>query len=332
MDIMKYDVNQKSLLEFPYSLENKATSGTNNREKEVEVIINGLKEYLGVDELLDHEIWKYINRLRLCCKQFLTLTCDNGCGKYKVGIGCNLAVCPVCGKKQYKRFISKYKDNFRSWRNPKHLTLTLKNLDKITIEDYKTLSYWWKRLRQELKRHGDKHNVKYEFTYGIWAFHNHNYGRGYHLHLHIVFDGTRIPQRLISRLWERITKGSKIVEIHEIITTKQLSKAIQYVGNYVVKGGGSEATVHTLLEMFFASRNVRKYNTFGKLRVEMKRAKLTSICPFCGAVMVFDGIFMKFELEFTRKPFFKPIFKLRAQPETQLNINHFTSTNNADTA
>jgi hypothetical protein len=64
---------------------------------------------------------------------------------------------------------------------------------------------------------------------------------GWHVHVHVLMEGSYFPKEWLSKLWENVTRDSKIVDIRQ----PQNEDAAMYCAKYAAKGWSSETTMKT---------------------------------------------------------------------------------------
>jgi len=130
-------------------------------------------------------------------------------GEVKVmSSACRLRWCSLCSSTR-RAYITR---NISAWiqaaRYPKFLTLTLKHSDAPLSHQIDSLYGYFRKLRKAKL-------FKDHVPGGIWFFQikrtkNTNQ---WHPHLHCIIEGDYVSHGKLSRLWDRITHGSKIVDI-----------------------------------------------------------------------------------------------------------------------
>lgn len=148
---------------------------------------------------------------------FLTLHCSH-CGKpLKVQLGCGDRTCPTCRKKWFGYHFKTLLTIVGRWKSVYFLTLTIKNIpdnqwDRYNVEELRDS---FSKLRRRFK----------SIAGGFYVVQATNRGKGWHLHLHVLFDGSYISQKALSKAWLEIT-GSYIVGIELVQDPK---KAVHYL-------------------------------------------------------------------------------------------------------
>ncbi len=223
-----------------------------------------------ITALNNKHLYDYAERLSNCSVSYYYLQCDACSTKIMRKFYCGLPICPICQEKKSKGFLKAYEPYVKTFKHPKFMTLTLKNIKNISPDDFKRFSKHFLALKKHLKSWG------FKFDKGIRVLEVTEKGKGYHLHYHLLYDGSYIPQRFLSGVWGRITGGSFIVDIR---VARSIQLGFNYLSKYVnkVPSMGVSETV----DYFIASKNVRVVQTFGT-RFKISKAKFKLICPVCG--------------------------------------------------
>ena len=100
--------------------------------------------------------------------------------------------------------------------------------------------------------------------------------KGFHVHAHILYDGSYIPQKLLSKLWLEVTKNSQIVDIRML---RHVKGTLKYLSKYVSKGQSINSS-EALFQYFIATKHIRMVQTFGKNFV-ITKLKYKKECPNC---------------------------------------------------
>lgn len=115
------------------------------------------------------------------CGSPLRLTCVC-CGNGRlVEARCKKRWCPVCARVISAKRVAKYEGAVASMQWPIFVTLTLKNLKRITVADVKAVRRAFRKMRQRVW--WDRSVVG-----GIASVEVTNIGNGWHLHVHAIVD------------------------------------------------------------------------------------------------------------------------------------------------
>jgi len=210
---------------------------------------------------------------------FLTLNCSHCGHPLKVRLGCGDRTCPTCRKKWFGYHFGTILEIVSKWKAVYFMTLTLRN-----IPDRE----WSKDHVREFRANFGKLRRRFKTILGgFYCVQTTNYGKGWHLHLHVLFDGTFIPQKLLSATWLKITGGSWIVGI-ELVSDRR--KAVGYLlRDFLqapkIRPEDSEA----FNSVFHGSRLIQP---FGKYR-NTRFPRVPFVCPVCGYVewILLDTLF-----------------------------------------
>lgn len=212
------------------------------------------------------------------CRQIAWFVRDNETGRVHVqSNSCRLRWCPFCAKAKQAYMMHAISE----WSEPKHnirfVTLTLKHTSEPLSGQIDRLYSAFKLMRR------DK-DFKKLIASGIWFFQvklNKDLTE-WHPHLHILVTGQYIPKRLLSGIWYRCTKSSKIVDI-AYVHNKQA--VIRYVARYCARPSNlSEMPDEFTIDVFDALHHRRLCGSWGcgkelKLSIpkDIPRGRFTSL-------------------------------------------------------
>ena len=254
---------------------------------------------------------KLIANFDCCGKTYAHFVCADH-GKFSSAMGCDLPFCPECATKRYHRFLGRYRKVMKNWKNPKMLTLTKKNTLTLTNADFKKFGANWAMFKRYIKRYNacklggivNYNKEKITFDQGVRVFEvtYHKIGEerydkrsgkcigiynesnaGFHLHMHILYEGSFAKQNVLSRIWQKVTKDSMVVDIRAV-KVKSLKSVVRYIGSYMAKGN-SFSNYDGLMDVYVAMRQVRIIASFGKMRVKLE--KFVVVCPICNVKLVY---------------------------------------------
>ncbi len=138
--------------------------------------------------------------------------------------GCKLRWCPLCADGT-RAFITRQVLDWLSHQpQPKFLTLTLKHSAAPLSHQVDSLYNFFRQLKKSsLWR---KHVCG-----GIWFFQVKlsDQDSCWHPHLHLLLNSSYIQQKSLSVLWNKITRGSPVVDIRVV---RDAQKAAEYVARY----------------------------------------------------------------------------------------------------
>ncbi len=224
---------------------------------------------------------KVAERIENCGKNEFYLQCLN-CESYtKNKQYCKNKLCHECMKMRSIKFMELFTPYLESFGKIKFLTLTTKNLQAITKSDYRHLTLYFNSFTKRLRRLG------YKFNKGIIVKETTEKGNGFHLHMHILYDGSYIPQAELSKIWNEVTKDSKIV--HILQWRGNAEGAIKYLSKYVTKGHTIFSS-DALVDYFVSTKHIRMIQTFGENFIVSKIIH-RKVCQSCNSIewrFIFD--------------------------------------------
>lgn len=198
---------------------------------------------------------------------FLTLVCSH-CGRpLKVRLSCGDRTCPTCRAKWFGYHFKPILEVVTKWKSVYFMTLTLRNIPDSAFGRYdvKGLRESFGKLRKRFK----------EIAGGFYVVQVTNNGKGWHLHLHVLFDGSFIAQKALSKAWAEITKGSYIVGIEQV---RDRREAVRYLlKDFLQSPKIRPEDRESFNGVFKGSRLVQPFGDYRntKFRVPYK-------CPDCG--------------------------------------------------
>ena len=197
-------------------------------------------------------------RLSDCCR-YPVLYGRESTGELKIAPHrCRSRLCPVCGPIRANSIKERLTECVRTMDGPKFLTLTLQSSEDPLRQQIQKLTRCFGELRRnKLWKQSYKGGV-----YAIEVTLNQKTGR-WHPHLHAIVDGTWCPHAWLSGTWERITAGSKIVDIR---ACHSIRDAVKYLCNYVSKSqDASHVPTPRIGEWADGMHGLRLASTFGAL-------------------------------------------------------------------
>lgn len=172
---------------------------------------------------------------------------------------CGLRWCPLCEKTRRLVIINSVLAWIEPLQHPKFMTLTLKHSESPLSVQISSLYGFFKELRR--RPFWQKHvkngywffQVKVSETDGL-----------FHPHLHIIFTGRFTPHDELSAEWNKVTHGSKIVDVRAV---KDKKKAAEYVARYAACPCDLSKMHHDVaVEVVSALHNRRICGAFGSAR------------------------------------------------------------------
>lgn len=180
---------------------------------------------------------------------------------------CKLRWCPLCSKKKSWFIVESLKPWTSSVSNLKFLTLTLKHSDAPLSQQVTNLYQYFQKFR---KLKFLKDNVKG----GVWFFQikkSETSGQ-WHPHLHCLVEANYMDRERLSRLWQRTTLGSMVIDIRKAGDTARIA---EYVGRYSARPSTlAELSVRDRVEVVASLHGRRLVGTWGTARdINMKMEK-----------------------------------------------------------
>lgn len=184
---------------------------------------------------------------------------------------CRLRWCSLCSDARRGYITHQVAEWLNGEQYPKFLTVTLKHSNAPLAHQIKYLYAGFKKFRQaKLMKDGVKG--------GVWFFQikRSKESGQWHPHIHCVISGAYLPQGKLSRLWCKITGGSKVVDIRPI---RDLEKGAAEVARYA----STPADLTTLpaddyVELFDSLKGRRACGTWGTARkVSLRQPKAEEV-------------------------------------------------------
>ena len=168
---------------------------------------------------------------------------------------CDRFYCPECQPKLAKRRAASVAWWTVEVSQPKHVVLTVQNVEPLTRGHVDELKKWFTRLRHR--------KFCRNWRGGFYSVEVTNEGRGWHLHLHVLVDSRWIDAGELARQWCSVTNGmGKIVKVKDCRRADYLAE----VTKYAVKGSELAAWTPSQIAMFIhAFDGARTFGVFGSL-------------------------------------------------------------------
>jgi hypothetical protein len=176
---------------------------------------------------------------------------------------CDVKWCPICAEKLARE----RRESVEWWthqiKQPKHVVLTMRNTDTLTVETVQRFKNAFARLRRR--------KFAQNWNGGFYSLEVTNESRGWHLHLHTLIDARWIDGGELARQWaECIGQDIAIVAVKDCRGDSYLKE----VTKYAVKGSDFAAwSSPDIIAFVEAFENVRTFGVFGslyKVRTEWK--------------------------------------------------------------
>lgn len=191
-------------------------------------------------------------------------------GEVKVfSSACRLRWCSICANARRGFITHQVSDWIKKASYPKFLTVTLKHSDAPLAHQITSLYNYYRKFRLS-KFFRDS------VPGGIWFFQikrSKNTGQ-WHPHIHCVIEGKYMRQSKLSKLWEQITYGSKVVDIRPV---RNLDKGAAEVARYA--STPADLTTNNpddYVELFNSLHHRRSCGTWGTAKgVSLRQPKAT---------------------------------------------------------
>lgn len=230
--------------------------------------------YEQVDELNSETIlgFSYLSKPSLAsrfssCRQEAVFVRHDETGEVQVrSKHCGLKWCPLCSASRQAWISGECERWFVKVPTPRLVTLTLRHTDALLADQVHDIYDYFRKFRK-------RKFFRSKTRGGVWFFHikkSQTDGR-WHPHLHMLVDSDFLEHKEISKLWAKITGGSKIVHI-KAVTNPQNS--VKHAARYSAEPCDlSKHTVIDSLEVFYALHGKRICGTWGSARMISFRPK-----------------------------------------------------------
>jgi hypothetical protein len=190
------------------------------------------------------------------CHSIFTVAVCSGCNHVqKFPNRCDQFFCPEC----QPRLSQDRKKAVEWWTHevhqPKHVTLTVKNVADMTKAHVLEFRSWFSKLRRS--------KFARNWNGGFYSLEVTNEGNGWHLHLHALVDAGWIDSIQLSQEWSRVTGGmGRIVKVKDARGQNYLAEVTKYAVKGVALAAWSGQNISRFIEAF---RGVRTFGVFGSL-------------------------------------------------------------------
>jgi hypothetical protein len=194
------------------------------------------------------------------CHSRETISICGSCRKVvKFWNRCDIFFCPQCAPRLAKKRLEGLMWFVEKMCQPKHMVLTMKNVDALT-------SGYVADAKKKLARFRRK-KIFAGARSGLWAMEITNKEKGWHLHFHLVVDIPWIDVRELSREWSSTCgDGSKIVWIEDARRGTLRQNLPRYVTKYAGKGfRPQDWSAEKFCEFVSAVKGGRTFGVFGEL-------------------------------------------------------------------
>lgn len=167
--------------------------------------------------------------------------------------------CPICQKTRIYSISQSVLSWLEKTKEPKFITFTLKHSDATLKHQLDSLYDYFRKIRR-------RKLLARTVAGGFWFFQivQSKTDGLFHPHIHCLVDSKFIPQRQLSRLWQQITHGSKIVDIRSVRSAKH---AADYVARYATQPCNlSDLNIVAACTVVNAMKHLRTCGAWGSAR------------------------------------------------------------------
>lgn len=187
-----------------------------------------------------------------------------GCGKLThVSNHCDSRWCAAC----QPTLTRKRQEGLEWWTKtisqPKHVVLTVRNVNDLTPEYIRWFKDSWGRLRRS--------QFAKDWRGGIYSLEVTNEGRGWHLHLHALIDADWIDSKELARNWSKLVgQDFSIVKVKDARRGDYLNEVAKYAvkGSDLARWSGEE--IAQFVDAFEGSRTFGIFGSCYGKREEWK--------------------------------------------------------------
>lgn len=190
------------------------------------------------------------------CHTIYTVCQCSACGTVKKFPNrCDLFYCAEC----QPRLAADRRKAVEWWTHeitqPKHVTLTVKNLPDMNKFHVREFRKWFTNLRRS--------KFARNWIGGFYSLEVTQEGRGWHLHLHALINARYIDKYDLSSNWERVTNGmGRIVDVRDARGSDYLRECLKYNVKGVQLAAWTGEQIATFIDAF---TGVRTFGVFGAL-------------------------------------------------------------------
>jgi len=190
------------------------------------------------------------------CHTRYTIALCGDCGRVsKYPNRCDTFYCPQCA-----HHLQNERARQVGWwaalvKQPKHLTLTIRNIPDLTKAHVTEFRTYFTRLRRR--------TFARNWRGGFYRMEVTNENRGWHLHLHALIDADWIDLNQLKSEWRSITNGlGYIVDVRDARADSYLQKVTRYVVKGAELAAWDPSTIQTFIRAFTGTRT---FGVFGEL-------------------------------------------------------------------
>ena len=185
------------------------------------------------------------------CHSYYTVATCNDCGRVaKFPNRCDLFYCPECNHS-----LTAHRTAQVSWwvatiKQPKHICLTVKNIQNLTAEHITELRGWFTKLRHRKFARGWKG--------GFYSIQITKSATGWHPHIHALVEAKWIDHAALNENWSSVTKGAgQVTCVRDCRDKGYLRRITSYVAR------GSELAAWQPSEIKDCIKAFQGHRTFG---------------------------------------------------------------------
>ena len=194
-------------------------------------------------------------KLEQCHTRYTVAVCQACHTVEKFPNRCDNFFCPECQPRLSNDRRKAVEWWVREVHQPKHVVLTVVNIQDLTKFHITELRRWFTNLRRS--------KFCRNWNGGFYALEVTNEGRGWHLHIHALVDAKWIDAMQLSEQWQRSTNGlGRIVKVRDARGCDYLNEVTKYVVKGVQLASFNAHDIATFIDSF---TGVRTFGVFGSL-------------------------------------------------------------------
>jgi hypothetical protein len=228
------------------------------------------------------------NRLDDCHKHTTYKRC-RGCNKVTTFANrCDLLICPTCQPRIARSRLESVSWWAEKFMQPKHVVLTVRNVNDLTTAKVKFLKKKLSALRRskfaltkstrsrglrELVnlrkqrraplRTTDLRVTSYPWLGGLWSLEVTNEGNGWHLHFHLLVESRFIDATALARKWAKLVgQQFAIVKVKDARRQDYLHEVVKYAVKPATLAGWQPNDIADFIAVF---TDCRTFGVFGEL-------------------------------------------------------------------
>jgi hypothetical protein len=236
------------------------------------------------------------SKLEQCHSRYTMAVCSGCNAVSKFPNRCDQFFCPEC----QPRLSADRKKAVEWWtreiNQPKHIVLTVKNIEDLSKPHIQEFRKWFSSLRRS--------TFAANWRGGFYSLEVTKEGNGWHLHLHALVDAKWIDAIRLSDQWRKSTKGfGYIVKVKDARNRNYLAEVTKYAVKGVQLAAWSGPDIAKFIDAF---RGVRAFGVFGSLYgartkfsewwKQVRGAKPACACGCCTARYFSESEFLEMDL------------------------------------